>query len=58
MEKIPVAGEKFDYGNLHITVTRSTPKRVAEVQITVEQEDEEKSERKHLFDRDRDRDKE
>ena len=35
MEKIPVAGEAFDYGALHITVTRSTPKRVAEVQISV-----------------------
>ncbi len=35
MEKIPVAGESFDYGCLHIVVTRSTPKRVAEVQITV-----------------------
>ena len=35
MEKIPVAGESFDYNNLHIVVTRSTPKRVAEVQITV-----------------------
>lgn len=59
MEKIPVAGEKFDYENLHITVTRSTPKRVAEVQITVDPEEEEKDkERKHLFDRDKDRDKE
>ncbi len=37
MEKIPVAGESFDYNNLHIVVTRSTPKRVAEVQITVQE---------------------
>lgn len=36
MEKIPVAGEKIDYQNLHIVVTRSTPKRVAEVQVTVD----------------------
>lgn len=35
MEKIPVAGESFDYANLHITVTRSTQKRVSEVKITV-----------------------
>ena len=35
MEKIPVAGESFDYKNLHIDVTRSTPKRVAEVRVTV-----------------------
>ncbi len=35
MEKIPVAGEKTEYGNMNIVVTRSTPKRVAEVQITV-----------------------
>ncbi len=35
MEKIPVAGESFDYDRMHIVVTRSTPKRVAEVQITV-----------------------
>ena len=41
MEKIPVAGESFEYNNLRIVVTRSTPKRVAEVQITVgETEDE------------------
>ena len=41
MEKIPVAGESFEYNNLRIVVTRSTPKRVAEVQITVgEAEDE------------------
>ncbi len=56
MEKIPVAGEKFDYENLHITVTRSTPKRVAEVQITVDAEDEEKDkDRKHLFERECDK---
>ena len=41
MEKIPVAGESFDYNNLHITVTRSTQKRVAEVKITVDREEEE-----------------
>lgn len=41
MEKIPVAGESFDYHNLHITVTRSTPKRVAEVKITVGEAEEE-----------------
>ncbi|MCH5350597.1 MAG: HlyC/CorC family transporter [Clostridiales bacterium] len=35
MEKIPLSGESFDYKNLHIDVTRSTPKRVAEVRITV-----------------------
>ncbi|MCH5166006.1 MAG: HlyC/CorC family transporter [Clostridiales bacterium] len=35
LEKIPVAGEHFDYEHLHITVTRSTPKRVAEVKIIV-----------------------
>ena len=35
MEKIPVAGESFDYDNLHIVVTRSTPKRVTEVQINI-----------------------
>ncbi len=40
MEKIPVAGEKIDYENLHIVVTRSTAKRVAEVQITVQKEEE------------------
>ncbi|MDE7464162.1 MAG: hemolysin family protein [Clostridiales bacterium] len=39
MEKIPVAGEKIDYGNMHIVVTRSTPKRVAEVQITLTPEE-------------------
>ncbi len=39
MEKIPVAGESFDYQDLHIVVTRSTPKRVAEVQITVNKEE-------------------
>ncbi len=38
MEKIPVAGESFDYGNMHITVKRSTPKRVAEVQISVDRD--------------------
>ena len=42
MEKIPVAGENFDYANLHITVTRSTQKRVAEVKITVAEPEEEK----------------
>ncbi len=41
MEKIPVAGEGFDYGNMHITVTRSTQKRVAEVKIVVDKKDEE-----------------
>ena len=41
MEKIPVAGESFDYMNMHITVTRSTQKRVAEVKITVEKTEEE-----------------
>lgn len=41
MEKIPVAGESFDYNTLHIVVTRSTPKRVAEVQITVKESKEE-----------------
>lgn len=52
MEKIPVAGEQFDYNNLHFEVTRSTPKRVAEVRITVNSDDDDdKSERKHLFDR-------
>lgn len=35
MEKIPLAGEGFDYADLHITVTRSTQKRVAEVKITM-----------------------
>lgn len=40
MEKIPVAGETFDYGEMHITVTRSTPKRVAEVQIAVVKQEE------------------
>ncbi|MCH5162027.1 MAG: HlyC/CorC family transporter [Clostridiales bacterium] len=40
MEKIPVAGEKTDYANMHIVVTRSTPKRVAEVQITVSEPEE------------------
>ncbi len=40
MEKIPVAGENFEYMNLRITVTRSTPKRVAEVKITVEASEE------------------
>ena len=39
MEKIPVAGEGFDYGNMHITVTRSTQRRVSEVKITVEKSD-------------------
>ncbi len=39
MEKIPVAGESFDYDRMHIVVTRSTPKRVAEVQITVAEKD-------------------
>ena len=38
MEKIPVAGESFDYNGMHIVVTRSTPKRVAEVQITIADE--------------------
>ncbi|MCH5161482.1 MAG: HlyC/CorC family transporter, partial [Clostridiales bacterium] len=42
MEKIPVAGESFDYMNMHIVVTRSTPKRVAEVQITVTPDEEDK----------------
>ncbi len=42
MEKIPVSGESFDYKNLHIVVTRSTPKRVAEVQITMMPEEDEK----------------
>ncbi len=42
MEKMPVAGENFDYSNLHITVTRSTQKRVAEVKITVAEPEEEK----------------
>lgn len=41
MEKIPVPGENFDYENMHITVTRSTQKRVAEVKITVEDKAEE-----------------
>lgn len=41
MEKIPVAGESFEYNNLRIVVTRSTPKRVAEVQITVGETEEE-----------------
>ena len=41
MEKIPVAGESFDYLNLHITVTRSTQKRVAEVKIAVTETEEE-----------------
>lgn len=41
MEKIPVAGESFDYNNLHITVTRSTQKRVAEVKISINKEQEE-----------------
>jgi len=41
MEKIPVAGENFDYLNMHITVTRSTQKRVAEVKITVTPQQEE-----------------
>ena len=41
MEKIPVAGESFDYAELHITVTRSTQKRVAEVKITVNAKEEE-----------------
>ncbi len=40
MEKIPVAGESFDYANLHITVTRSTQKRVSEVKITVNETEE------------------
>ena len=35
MEKIPVAGEKIDYDNMNIVVTRSTPKRVAEIQVTI-----------------------
>ncbi len=38
MEKIPVAGESFDYANMHIVVTRSTPKRVAEAQVTVDRD--------------------
>ncbi|MCH5156166.1 MAG: HlyC/CorC family transporter [Clostridiales bacterium] len=41
MEKIPIAGECFDYDRLHITVTRSTQKRVAEVKITVSPQEEE-----------------
>lgn len=41
MEKIPMAGECFDYDRLHITVTRSTQKRVAEVKITVSPKEEE-----------------
>ncbi len=41
MEKIPVAGENFDYENMHITVTRSTQKRVSEVKITVDPIEEE-----------------
>lgn len=41
MEKIPVAGESFDYDNMHITVTRSTQKRVAEVKIAVTEKEEE-----------------
>lgn len=42
MEKIPIAGESFEYANLHIAVTRATPKRVAEVKITVTKEEDEK----------------
>lgn len=43
MEKIPLAGESFDYNEMHISVTRSTPKRVAEIQIVVgEKKDDDK----------------
>ncbi len=45
MEKIPVAGEKFDYCGMRITVTRSTPKRVAEVRVTILPDDEKKKDR-------------
>ena len=38
MEKIPLPGESFDYNGMHIAVTRSTPKRVAEIQITINPE--------------------
>lgn len=41
MEKIPVPGEFFDYDRLHITVTRSTQKRVSEVKITLTPDSEE-----------------
>ncbi len=41
MEKIPVAGESFDYDRLHIVVSRSTQKRVSEVKITVTPEEDE-----------------
>lgn len=41
MEKIPMTGESFDYGRLHIIVTRATMKRVAEVKIVVAPETEE-----------------
>lgn len=42
MEKIPVAGESFTYADMTITVTRATPKRVAEVQITLKSQDDDK----------------
>lgn len=42
MEKIPIAGESFDYGRFHIVVTRSTQKRVSEVKIIVGDDESEK----------------
>lgn len=39
MEKIPVAGESFTYADMNITITRATPKRVAELQITLKSDD-------------------
>ena len=38
LAEIPLPGESFDYNGMHIAVTRSTPKRVAEIQITINPE--------------------
>ncbi len=60
MEAIPVAGEGFDYENLHIDITKTDARRVIEVRLTVNEKAEEEDDGARplkLFDRDKDKEK-
>ncbi|MDO4197632.1 MAG: hemolysin family protein [Erysipelotrichaceae bacterium] len=45
MDKIPVAGDNFDYKNLHVEVTQADQKIVNEVKVTINKEDKEEEEK-------------
>ena len=40
LDRIPQAGDEFDYKNLHVTVTRADQRKVNEIRVDILQEKE------------------